>query len=217
MDRRKYLKSLVVGTAGAGVLLQSCGKDEKAGAAETPKEFSIDRTKEELAYERSLLKEKFFDDHEMRTIAILADIIIPKDEVSGSATDAKVPEFIEFIVKDMPRHQVPMRGGLKWLDLQCMKRYENDFVSCTKEQQIEMIDEIAFPEKAKPEMIQGVAFFNLMRDLTATGFFTSEIGLKDLGYMGNRPNQWDGVPDEVLKQYGVQYDARTLEISVRHT
>lgn len=217
MDRRKYLKSLVVGTAGAGVLLQSCGKDEKAGATETPKEFSIDRTKEELAYERSLQKEKFFDDHEMKTIAILADIIIPKDDVSGSATDAKVPEFIEFIVKDMPRHQVPMRGGLKWLDLQCMKRYENDFLSCTKEQQIEMIDEIAFPEKAKPEMIQGVAFFNLMRDLTATGFFTSEIGLKDLGYMGNRPNQWDGVPDEVLKQYGIQYDARILEISVRHT
>lgn len=216
MDRRKYLKSLVVGTAGAGLLLQSC-KDEKPQAAtEDKKEFTIDRTKEELEHERKLLSEKFFDDHEIKTIAILADIIIPKDETSGSATDAKVPEFIEFIVKDMPRHQTPMRGGLKWLDLQCMKRFNADFASCSQQQQIEMVDEIAYPEKAKPEMSAGVAFFNLMRDLTATGFFTSEIGLKDLDYRGNRPNQWDGVPQDVLDQYGLKYDARTLEISVKH-
>jgi hypothetical protein len=152
----------------------------------------------------------------MKTIGILADIIIPKDEKSGSATDAKVPEFIEFIVKDMPRHQVPMRGGLKWLDLQCLKRFNSDFASCSQAQQIEMVDEIAYPEKAKPEMTAGVSFFNLMRDLTATGFFTSEIGIKDLDYQGNKPNQWDGVPQDVLDQYGLKYDARTLEISVKH-
>jgi gluconate 2-dehydrogenase gamma chain len=216
MDRRKYLKSLVVGTAGAGMLLQSC-KDEKPAVAEAPKDFTIDRTPDELAYERKLISEKFFDDHEMKTISILADIIIPKDGTSGSATDAKVPEFIEFIVKDMPRHQVPMRGGLKWLDIQCLKRYNTDFASCSKEKQFEMVDEIAYPEKAKPDMAPGVAFFNLMRDLTATGFFTSEIGLKDLGYEGNRPNQWDGVPEDVLAQYGLKYDERTLEISVKHT
>ena len=78
-----------------------------------------------------------------------------------------------------------------------------------------MVEEIAWPEKAKPEMKQGVSFFNLMRDLTATGFFTSEIGIKDLGYEGNRPNQWDGVPQEVLTQYGVSYDARTLAEAVK--
>lgn len=77
-----------------------------------------------------------------------------------------------------------------------------------------MVDEIAFPEKAKQGMEPGVAFFNLMRDLTATGFFTSKIGIKDLGYAGNRPNQWDGVPQEVLDQYGVKYDDRTLNESV---
>jgi gluconate 2-dehydrogenase gamma chain len=219
MDRRKYLKSLVVGTAGASVLLQSCEKDEKKNeaVADSSKEFTIDRTEAEKAYERSLLKEKFFDEHEMKTITVLCDIIIPKDETSGSASDAKVPEFIEFIVKDMPRHQVPLRGGLKWLDLQSMRRFEKDFASCSGTEQLQLVDEIAFPEKAKPEMAQGVAFFNLMRDLTATGFFTSEIGLKDLGFMGNKPNQWDGVPEEVLKQYGVKYDERTLEISVKHS
>lgn len=216
MDRRKYLKSLVVGTAGASVLLQSCDPKTQP-EQEVAKGFTIDRTKEEEAHEKKLLAEKFFDEHEMKTIAVLADIIIPRDDVSGSATDAGVPDFIEFIVKDMPRHQLPMRGGLKWLDVQCLKRYNADFASCTAQQQIEIVDQIAYPEQAKPEMSPGVNFFNLMRDLTATGFFTSKIGIKDLGYMGNQPNNWDGVPEDVLAQYGLKYDQRTLDISVKHT
>lgn len=214
MDRRKYLKTLAVGSLGATALIgQSCEPaTEKGPVAPT---FTIDRTPAELEREQKLLSETFFDEHEMKTISILSDIIIPKDETSGSATDAGVPAFIEFIVKDMPRHQTPMRGGLKWLDIQCMKRFNADFASCSSTQQIEMVDEIAYPEKAKPEMQQGVAFFNLMRDLTACGFFTSEIGIKDLGYAGNKPNQWDGVPQEVLDHYGLKYDERTLAESVK--
>jgi hypothetical protein len=147
----------------------------------------------------------------MATIAILSDIIIPKDDVSGSATDAKVPEFIEFIVKDMPNHQTPLRGGLRWLDMQCLNRYNNAFKDCTKAQQIELIDQIAYPKKAKPEMAQGVSFFNKMRDMVATGFYTSEIGVKDIGYIGNTANQWNGVPDDVLKQYGLAYSEKELK------
>ena len=213
MDRRKYLKTLAVGSLGAGVLI-ACEPGTKE-AAEAPKAFTIDRTKEELIREEKLLSETFFDEHEMKTIGILSDIIIPKDGTSGSATEAGVPAFIEFIVKDMPQHKTPIRGGLKWLDLQCLKRFNADFASCTAQQQIEMVDEIAYPEKAKPEMQQGVAFFNKMRDLTACGFFTSEIGIKDLGYAGNKPNQWDGVPQDVLDKYGVKYDERTLAESVK--
>ncbi len=216
MDRRKYLKTLAVGTVGtlsAASLIDSCKPEEKAKEAlATP---TIDRTPDELARYNKLMADKFFDEHEMKTISVLADIIIPKDETSGSATDAKVPDFIEFIVKDMPKHQTPLRGGLKWLDLQCAKKFNHSFVDCSSSQQIEMVDAIAFPEKAKPEMKQGVAFFNLMRDLTATGFFTSKIGIDDLGYVGNKPNQWDGVPQDVLDQYGVKYDERTLKESVK--
>lgn len=212
MDRRKYLKTLAVGSLGAGALL-SCEPSKEA--SESPKEFTIDRNPQEVIRERKLMSEKFFDDHEMKTIHILSDIIIPKDETSGSATDAGVPAFIEFIVKDMPKHQIPMRGGLKWLDVQCLKHFNSDFASCTSQQQIEMVDSIAYPELAKPELKQGVAFFNLMRNLTATGFFTSEIGIKDIGYVGNRPNQWDGVPQDVLDQYGLAYDERTLAESVK--
>lgn len=215
MDRRKYLKTLAAGSLGGGLLLQSCGPEEAKVVADAAPTFSIDRTPAELAHELKLASETFFDDHEMKTISLLSDIIIPKDETSGSATEAGVPDFIAFIAKDMPRYQTPLRGGLKWLDIQCMKRFDKDFASLSSPQQIEMVDEIAFPEKAKPEMQPGVAFFNTMRDLTACGFFTSKIGITDLGYVGNQPNQWNGVPDDVLAKYGVQYDARTLEISVK--
>jgi hypothetical protein len=214
MDRRKYLKTFAIGSAGAGILI-SCEPETKKEVAEAPKSFTIDRTPAELAHEKKLTSEKFFDDHEMATIKILVDIIIPKDEISGSATDAGVHDFIEFMAKDRTSYQTPIRGGLKWLDLHCMKRFNNPFVNCSSSQQIEVVDEIAFPEKAKPEMQQGVAFFNTMRDLTATGFFTSKMGIADLGYVGNTPNQWDGVPQDVLDQYGLGYDERTLNESVK--
>jgi gluconate 2-dehydrogenase gamma chain len=213
MDRRKYLKTLAVGTIGTGVLLQACEPEKKQEASIAAPNY--DRTPEELAYHNQVMSEKFFDDHEMKTITVLVDIIIPKDDVSGSASEAGVPDFIEFIAKDMKHHQTPLRGGLKWLDLQSMKRFEKSFVDCAPAQQIELIDDIAYPEKAKPEMAAGVAFFNRMRDLTATGFFTSKMGIADLGYMGNTPNQWDGVPQDVLDQYGLKYDERTLNESVK--
>ncbi len=111
----------------------------------------------------------------------------------------------------MPHHQTPMRGGLRWLDMESLKRFEKSFTAITDQQRIQIVDDIAYPAKAKPEFKQGVAFFNLMRNLTATGFYTSEIGGKDIGYVGNRPNQWNGVPDGVLKQYGLSYTEKELK------
>jgi gluconate 2-dehydrogenase gamma chain len=215
MDRRKYLKTLAASSVGAATLLQGCETAPKQEVKEAEVALNYDRTAAEKIREKKLLAEKFFDDHEMKTITILGDIIIPKDETSGSASEAGVPAFIEFIVKDQPRYQTPLRGGLKWLDIQSLKRFDADFASCTAQQQIEIVDDIAFPEKAKPEFQQGVSFFNTMRDLTACGFFTSKMGIKDLGYVGNTPNQWDGVPEDVLAQYGVKYDERTLAESVK--
>jgi gluconate 2-dehydrogenase gamma chain len=214
MDRRKSLKLLVTGTLATGAVVAGCKTtDDKPGAASGKEPvFNLDRAKEEIKREKQLLaQEKFFTAHEMATITVLADIIIPKDEVSGSASDAKVPDFIEFIVKDMPDHQTPMRGGLRWLDIQCLKQYEKAFKDCSAAQQIEMVDKIAYPLKAKPSMKPGVEFFNLMRNLTATGFYTSEIGVKDVGYMGNAANQWNGVPEDVLKQYNITYTEKELK------
>lgn len=210
MDRRSSLKALLIGGVASGVLIESCQPKEKKEAIAAGN-FTIDRQPEEIARYNEVTAKTFFTAHEMATITMLGDIIIPKDEVSGSASDAKVPDFIEFIVKDMPSHQTPMRGGLRWLDLQCFKRYNKAFVDCSAKEQIEMVDEIAYPEKAKPEMAQGVSFFNLMRNLVATGFYTSEIGVKDVGYVGNTPNQWNGVPEDVLKQYGLSYSEKELK------
>lgn len=213
MDRRKSIKALIVGTVSTGVLLNACNPKDKNFIQESiaSDKLTIDRTPEEVEAYKKLMAEIFFTPHEMATLSALSDIIIPTDEVSGSATDAKVPEFIEFIAKDMPQHQTPLRGGLRWLDVQCLKRFLKTFKDCSLQQQMEMVDEIAWSNRAKPEMKQGVAFFNLVRNLTATGFYTSEIGIKDIGYEGNKPNQWNGVPDDVLKQYKLAYTKKELK------
>lgn len=202
MNRRESLKILGLTTLSTAVLLDACkpGTDQTGKATEAVA-TEPGRQKFELERDKKLHAEKFFNPHEMATITVLADIIIPKDDRSGSASDAKVPEFIEFIVKDIPDHQLPMRGGLKWLDLQCLNRFQKPFKDASAAQQIQVVDLIAYPKKAKPGMEQGVAFFTLMRSLTASGFFTTEMGIKDLGYTGNTPNKWEGVPADVLKQY----------------
>ncbi|MBA4167031.1 MAG: gluconate 2-dehydrogenase subunit 3 family protein [Chitinophagaceae bacterium] len=206
MNRRESLKALGITTISTGVLIEACKpkpeQTEIPVAAKT--EDQPDRQPNEIARENKLNAETFFTAHEMATITVLGDIIIPKDARSGSASDAKVPAFIEFTVKDRPEHQIPMRGGIKWLDTRCLNRYNNSFKDCTSAQQIEIIEEIAYPEHAKPDMQHGVSFFDRMRELTAGGFFSSKMGVEDLGYAGNKPNKWEGVPADVIKQYGLE-------------
>lgn len=205
MNRRETLKALGLTALGSTLLLNACktepDKIDKENLTSQPgrEAFEIERI-------NRLNSEQFFNEHELATIAVLADIIIPKDDISGSATDAGVPEFIEFIVKDMPHHQVPMRGGLKWLDLHCLNRFSTTFIQAKEEERIQIVEDIAYPNIAKAEMKQGVAFFNRMRDLTSSGFYTTQIGIDDIGYKGNMPNQWKGVPADVLEQYNLTDD-----------
>ncbi|MDQ7948938.1 MAG: gluconate 2-dehydrogenase subunit 3 family protein [Pedobacter sp.] len=203
MNRRDSLKAIGLTALSTTVLIGAC-KQTDIKTEETATGPEAGREAWETERDKKLHADTFFTQHEMATITVLVDIIIPKDEVSGSATDAKVPEFIEFIVKDIPDHQIPLRGGLKWLDIQSFNRFEKPFIDATEAQQIEIIDEIAYPKKARPEMQAGVAFFNRLRSLTASGFYTTEMGVKDIGYVGNTPNQWPGVPADVLKQYGME-------------
>jgi hypothetical protein len=149
-------------------------------------------------------KPKFFTPHEWATVRVLVDIIIPKDERSGSATDVGVPEFMDFIINDRPARQTAMRGGLAWIDVQCQRRFDKTFLDCAADQRRAVLDDIAWPQKAKPEHSQGVAFFNSFRDLTATGFWTTKVGMQDLQYMGNTfVGKWEGCPEEVLKKLGL--------------
>lgn len=208
MDRRNSIKAILLGTVSASVVIDAC-KSPNTTVTELNQDHLMQEEKDYLVKVNA--QPTFFDQHEIKTITVLGDIIIPKSATSGSASEAKVPEFIEFIVKDMTEHQVPMRGGLKWLDLHCFKKHGKPFIECTHDEQIGVVDEIAYPKKAKPEVAQGVSFFNKIRDLVTTGYYTSEIGVKDLGYMGNVPNQWQGVPDDVLKQYNLAYTEKELK------
>ena len=216
MNRRETLKLLGVGAISGSAILSGTKAEANENITQEEPVFNYDRAKEELEREKQLITQgNFFTKEEMATITILSDIIIPRDEVSGSASDAKVPDFIDFIVRDMPQHQVPMRGGLRWVDMQCLKRFGKPFRECAEKQQIELVDLIAYPKKAPKELSQGVNFFNRLRNLVASGFYTSEIGVEDLGYKGNTPNQWNGVPEEVLKQYKLSYTKKELKECVK--
>ena len=150
---------------------------------------------------------KFFSAEEWETVNMLVDYIIPKDDRSGSATEAKVPEFMDFMMIEQPARQVAMRGGLAWLDVECQERFDKTFLDCSEAERFAVLDDIAWPAKAKPEFAHGVAFFTSFRDLTAAGFWTTRTGIDDLQYLGNRSvARWNGCPDAALKKLGVSYD-----------
>lgn len=148
---------------------------------------------------------KFFTDHEFDTVRLLGDIFIPRDERSGSASDAGVPEWIDFMTSEEPERQVVMRGGLAWIDALCEKRFDRRFIDADDDERRALLDEIAYPDRAAPELSHGVEFVNRFRDLVATGFFTSKMGFEDLDYRGNTfVTEWTGCPDEALRKLGVE-------------
>ncbi|MEO7273137.1 MAG: gluconate 2-dehydrogenase subunit 3 family protein [Vicinamibacterales bacterium] len=153
---------------------------------------------------KAAFKPKFFTPHEYATVRMLVDLVIPKDERSGSATDAGVPEFMDFIMGDETGRQLAMRGGLGWLDRECVTRFDKMFVNCTGTERTQVLDDIAWPQTAKPELSHGVAFFTSFRDLTASGFWTSRMGIKDIEYTGNvYVPEWTGCPDAAMKKLGL--------------
>jgi gluconate 2-dehydrogenase gamma chain len=149
---------------------------------------------------------KFFHADEWKELRVLVNLIIPKDERSGSATDAGVPEFMDFICMEYPGYQTWVRDGLRWLDALAYDTYHKNFANCSDAERRAMLDQIAWPAKATPEMRAGVQFFNNMRDFTASGFFSSEMGVKDIGYIGNTwVMEWKGCPKPALDHLGVRY------------
>ena len=165
-------------------------------------EDALKSTAEGVAY-----APKFFTAAEFRTARILADMIIPRDERSGNASDAGVPEFMDFMMMDRPNNQKWMRDGLAWLDAQSNTRFSKPFADATDAQREQILNDIAWPARAPATMSDGVSFFNRFRDLTSSGFWSSRIGVKDLQYKGNLfVSEWDGCPPAALKKLGVNYD-----------
>ena len=154
-------------------------------------------------------KRAFFTAAEWRTVTVLSDDIIPRDGKSGSATDAGVPAFIDYqlSVRETPdEDRVAMRGGLAWLNTESRKRFRRNYASLSADQRHQILDDISWPAKAKPEFSHGTAFFSDFRDLVGMGFFSSAIGWRDLRYEGNvfNPN-WQGCPESAMKKLGVSH------------
>lgn len=214
MDRRETLKALMMGSA-AGVTIATTGcRPGQDPVVETESQLGdYGRTPSEKEWDKQVMSYSYFTEHELGTIAALCDIILPATPTAGSAIDAGVPEFIEFIAKDLPQHQLPLRGGIMWLDGEAQQRYNNRFSFCTNEEQIAIIDDIAYPDEEgkKPLMGPGIKFFDHIRNLVLTGYYTTKIGIDDLGYRGNVPNMWDGIPEEVLAKHDVDYDPEWIK------
>ena len=163
-------------------------------------------TLEKLAERGQQYQPKVFNTHEWNTARVLVDLVIPRDARSGSATEAQVPEFMDVFMETRENMRTWMRNGLTWLDDECKRRYTKAFVDCDDTQRKAVLDDIAWPRRARPEMQAGVRFFNNFRNFTSSGFWSSQMGVEDLQYMGNRPiAQWDGCPPEALDKLGVRY------------
>jgi len=162
-----------------------------------------------LAQQQPAFTPKFFSRHEWQTVRALVDYVIPRDARSGGATDAKVPEFMDFLLADKEASEntkTSMRGGLAWMDEESRHRFSKTFVAATDAQRRQILDDIAWPTKAPAGLSHGVAFFTRFRDMTASGFFSSYIGWQDVKYMGNVFHHWDGCPPAALNKLGVSYD-----------
>ncbi len=160
---------------------------------------------------------KVLTPHEWKMINVLSDVIIPADERSGSATQAGVPEYIDDWLSFRGwgsgggRRLLPqIRGGLTWLDVECNRQFGKDFVDCSQAQQKEILDRIAYPKRAAPEDAAGVAFFNQLRGLVVSGFFSSKMGVQDLPFLGNAVvPEWEGCPPKVLAKLGLQGEGKS--------
>ena len=198
ITRRNALKIIGATPVAAGLGIGG------ASAEQTPAHEHAAPQKPAPAARKGAYKPTFFTAHEWATVTMLADIIIPKDERSGGATDAGVPEFMDFLMADQPPRQTAMRGGLAWIDHECEERYDKRLLECTAEQRTAVLDDIAWPQRAKAEFAHGVAFFNSFRDLTASGFWSSKMGVQDLQYTGNTMvPEWKGCPPEALGKLGL--------------
>ena len=179
ISRRDVLKSLGMGVAASSVL-----RVIPAQAAEYAHHMVA---AEKAAAPAKAYTPKFFSAHGYKTLQSLSQTIFPADAESGGAIEAGAPEFIDLLTSENEGYQRILGGGLMWLDNTCSDRYDKAYLDCSPEQQKEILDKIAYRKNAAADssLSQGLEFFSFLRNMTADGFFTSEIGIKYLGYIGS--------------------------------
>ena len=193
---RRELVTLLGATAAAAACGGRPGGKSGAGARQADSTASM------------MKAPQFFTPHEFATVTLLADLVIPADERSGGASEAGVPAYIDFALREVEEEtmRLAMRGGLAWLDAESGKRFGRTFVDAAPAQRLAILDDIAWPAKAAPALANGAVFFSDFRDLVATAFWSSRLGVVDLRYQGNVAlPEWIGCPEAALRKLGVSY------------
>src|SRR5215467_7008512 len=189
ISRRDILRTFAVGAA-AGSVLQVIPAEAAAYIHQMVQ-------KEKSSSSTGKYASKYFSASQYALLVALCDIILPKDDKSGGAVEAGAPEFIDLLTSENEKFQLRLGGGLSWLDNSCVDRYGKVFLECAPEQKKEFLDLIAFRKNAKqdPSLGPGVSFFAFLRNLTCDGYYTSKIGIADLGYIGNTSqHEFPGCP-----------------------
>ena len=211
MKRRDSIKTMFLGSLGATLTLKSCITSEDKLMLDQVWQYNYGRTYEELKWDYKVLTGKFFSNTELKSIERIANIILPPND-KGNIKDAGVVELFEIIAKDFstPAHneygEKVLRRGLVVFDEICNVRFGLKLLDCEDIQVKAVFDDIAFSDNKDEDLQEAIRLFAVYRGMVLTGYFTSEIGINDLGYKGNTPNVWDGVPEDVLKEYSVSYD-----------
>ena len=211
MKRRDSIKTITLGAIGASYLLNGCYGVNQEKIKRSLTRYQYGRTPKEKLYDDQLFNQDFFTDQELTTLNKLCNLILPANK-NGSIEEAEVVQLIEFKAKDIPSYQKPLRDGINWINKESHLNFNQKFTDIPEESQKQILDKIAYydPNQDMSDLPDEVQWFNLLRNLTVTGYFTSQVGIKELGYKGNSPNVWDGVPQEVLDDHGLSYDEEWL-------
>lgn len=179
ISRREILRTLAV-TVPAGSVLTLIPLQAAQHAHKIVKQ-------EKAAAPSAAYTPKFFTARQYQTLRALCQTIIPSDDQSGGASEAGAPEFIDLLTSENKEYQRRLGGGLLWLDATCNAKFGKAYLECPPADQQAILDLIAYRKNAEKDssLSTGVHFFEFLRNLTADGFFTSEIGIKYLGYVGN--------------------------------
>jgi hypothetical protein len=154
---------------------------------------------DDKAAQKGPYKPKALTAHEYATLERLSGFIIPADEHSPGAIEAGAAAFIDFLCAASDEMLAIYSGGIAWLDDDMRRRSDGqDFLTASVARQTELLDLIAFRKNQSPELNPGIRFFTWARRMVADAYYTSPIGYKELGYMGNTALSSFSVPQEAV-------------------
>jgi len=212
LDRRTAIKWMLTAAASAVALRgtsfavpPAAAASDAAAPAGKPYGTDADLNRD---YKPGELWPLTFSDAQRRTAAALCAAIIPADDLSPSAASLGVPDFIDEWISapypDQKRDRQPILDGLAWINAEASRRYGREFAELDGPQAAAICADICHAPDALPEFAAGAKFFARFRDLTAGGFYSTPVGMKDVGYIGNTPlAEFKGPPPEVLKKLGL--------------